>query len=162
MKLINFFIKKKNDKAEENINLALDHYAEIGNLVREARISRNLTIEELSFLSKIPESTLNSIEKNISNQRPKSPFIRSILLKLEECLILEKNELLGLAKDEKIPIKRIKSDFVIRKFDLINTWKGSVLYFLILLITIFTLNRYFISNTNFIELKTIENNIKKN
>ena len=47
--------------------------------------------------------------------------------------------------------------FIFRKFDLINTWQGTVLYFLILILTIFILKRYFILNVNIIEIRNIEN-----
>jgi len=44
-----------------------------------------------------------------------------------------------------------------KKFDLINTWQGSFLYFFILVLTIFILKRYFILNVNIIEIQNIEN-----
>ena len=53
--------------------------------------------------------------------------------------------------------KKEKKGFVIRKFDLINTWQGTLLYFFILLITIFLIKRYFILNVNVIEIQNIEN-----
>jgi len=56
----------------------VDQYIEIANLVKEARIQQNLTIEELSCISKIPERIINSIEDNNKNIRPEYPFIRSI------------------------------------------------------------------------------------
>ena len=48
-----------------------DIYCEIGKLVKEARIQNNLSIKELSHISKIPESSINSIENNIKELRPK-------------------------------------------------------------------------------------------
>ena len=100
-----------------------------------------------------------SIENNDKIIRPKDPFIRSILIKLEECLVLKKNTLLKLAIREKEKFKKEKNDFLISKFDLINTWQGSVLYFCILVLTIFILKRYFVLNVNFIEIQNIENEI---
>ena len=49
--------------------------------------------------------------------------------------------------------------FIVNKFDLINTWQGSLLYFFILVLTIFILKRYFILNVNIIEIQNIENQI---
>ena len=66
----------------------VDEYIEISKLVKEARIQQNLTIKELSYISKIPERIINSIENNNKNVRPEYPFLRSILIKLEECLEL--------------------------------------------------------------------------
>ena len=151
-----------NKKTENKIDLnqeVFDKYREIGKLVKEARIQQNLTIQELSRISKIPEQTINSIENNNKNVRPKYPFIRSILIKLEECLELRKNTLLKLLIRERKTSKKEKNDFLVGKFDLINTWQGSLLYFLILVLTIFILKRYFILNVNIIEIQNIENKI---
>ena len=75
-----------NKKIENNkiLNYELvDNYREIAKLVKEARIQQKLSIQELSRISKIPEQTINSIENNKKNIRPKNPFIRSILIKIE-------------------------------------------------------------------------------
>ena len=154
-----------NKKIENNkiLNYELvDNYREIAKLVKEARIQQKLSIQELSRISKIPEQTINSIENNKKNIRPKFPFIRSILIKLEECLILKKNSLVKLATTERENFKKEKPNFLISKFDLINTWQGTLLYFFILVLTIFILKRYFILNVHIIEIQNIENkNIEK-
>jgi len=152
-----FLINKKSEKNKDFSSGLDDQYIEIAKLVKEARIQQNLTIKELSFISKIPEQTIKSIEDNNENIRPKYPFIRSILIKLEECLGLKKNTLLKLAVQEKKFLKKEAKDFLFRKFDLINTWQGSFLYFFILVLTIFILKRYFILNVNIIEIQNIEN-----
>ena len=154
-----FLFKKNNENKKGLIHEEVDQYIEIGKLVKEARIQQNLTIKELSLISKIPEQTINSIENNNKNIRPKYPFIRSILLKLEDCLVLKKNTLVKLAIRERVTFKKEKKDFLVSKFDLINTWQGSLLYFFILVLTLFILKRYFILNVNIIEIKNIENKI---
>ena len=153
-----YFLNKKNENKEIS-SVFIDQYIEIAKLVKEARIQQNLTIKELSYISKIPERILNSIENNNKNIRPEYPFIRSILIKLEECLGLRKNTLLKLAVRERKILKKGGNDFLFRKFDLINTWVGSILYFFILVLTIFILKRYFILNVNVIEIQNIENQI---
>ena len=158
--LRNIFSFKKN--AENNkvfSNEVIDQYIEIARLVKEARIQKNLTIQELSLISKIPEKTINSIENNNKNLRPKYPFIRSILFKMEECLLLKKNSLVKLATIERKDFKKEKKEFIVSKFDLLNTWHGSLLYFFILVLTIFILKRNFITHVNVIEIQNIENRI---
>ena len=151
---------KKQSEIDNKVNHGLvDQYGEIARLVKEARIQRNITIQELSGISKIPEQTIISIENNNKNTRPKYPFIRSILIKLEECLGLKKNTLEKLVIREGEPSKKENKDFIINKFDLINTWQGSLLYFFILILTVFILKRYFILNVNVIEIQNIENKI---
>ena len=152
-----FLLNKKSDKNKDFSNNVVDHYEEIAKIVKEARIQQNLSIKELSKMSKIPEQTINSIENNITNIRPKYPFIRSILIKLEECLVLKKNTLVKLVIREKETFKIEKKDFLVSKLDLINTWQGTLLYFFILVLTIFILKRYFILNVNVIEIQNIEN-----
>ena len=154
-----FLLNKKSEKNKDLNPVLVDQYIEIAKLVKEARIQQNLTIHELSRISKIPEQTINSIEKNNKNIRPKYPFIRSVLIKLEDCLLLKKNTLVDIAIKEKKTFKKEKKDFLVGKFDLINTWQGSILYFFILVLTIFVLKRYFILNVNVIEIQKIENKI---
>ena len=152
-----FLFNKKSDTNKDFSSGMVDQYIEIAKLVKEGRIKQNLTIKELSYISKIPERIINSIENNNKNVRPEYPFIRSILIKLEECLVLKKNTLLKLAVKERKILKKEGKDFLFRKFDLINTWQGSLLYFFILVLTLFLLKRYFILNVNVIEIQNIEN-----
>ena len=135
MKIFNINFLKTSNKIldEKKHNQNYDRYDEIGKLVKKARIQNNLSIKELSDISKIPESSINSIEKNIKDLRPKYPFIRSILLKLEKCLSLKKNTLAGLTIAE-----------------------NNIFYFLFLISILFIMNRYFISNINIIEFQIIE------
>ena len=156
----NLFLLNKKTKNNKDLNEGVvDQYRELAKLVKEARIQRNITLKELSRISKIPERTIISIENNDKNIRPKDPFIRSILIKLEECLVLKKNTLVKLAIREKETFKKEKNDFLISKYDLINTWQGSFLYFFILVLTIFILKRYFVLNVNVIDIQNIENKI---
>jgi len=156
----NLFLFKKQSRIDNEVNHGfIDQYEEIARLVKEARIQKNITIQELSGISKIPERTIISIENNNKNTRPKYPFIRSILIKLEECLGLKKNTLEKLAIREGESPKKENNDYFVNKFDLINTWQGSLLYFFILVLTIFLLKRYFIVSVNVIDIQNIENKI---
>ena len=156
--LKNIFLFNKKVEIKEGLNQRVfDQYEEIANLVKEARIKRNLTIKDLSRISKIPEITINSIENNNLKYIPKYPYLRSILIKLEECLYFKKNTLINLAIREVEVFNREKQNFIFRTFDLINTWQGILLYFFVLILTIFFLKRYFILNVNIIEIQNIEN-----
>ena len=96
-----FLFNKKSKKNKEFGSQLVDQYIEIAKLVKEARIQQKLTVKELSYISKIPERIINSIENNNKNIRPKYPFIRSVLIKLEKCLVLKKNTLLKLEVRER-------------------------------------------------------------
>ncbi len=144
-----FKIKKKKDSIA-------DPYINIGNIIKESRVKKNLSIEDLSFLSKIPISTILGIENNVKELIPPYPFTRSILLKLEECLSLEKFKLIKLSQKDCIPInKRMKRNFTVTKIDLFNSWQGSFIYLFLIVISIFVLNSYYLNN-RVIEFKYIE------
>ena len=163
LKSLFLFKNKNNSNNQKELNQKVfDQYSEIAKLVKEARIRENLTLQELSRISRIPEESIYSIENNVENARPKYPFLRSILIKLEDCLKLKKNTLLKEAIKERKTFKREKKDFILSKFDFINTWQGSVLYFLMLITAIFILKRYFILNVNIIEIQNIENEVIEN
>ena len=158
--LKNLILFNKKFENETSLNqVEFNQYAEIAKLVKEARNQQNLTIQELSFVSKIPEKIIISIENNNENTRPKYPFIRSILIKLEECLAFKRNTLVDLSTRKRETFKKDKKEFVFSKFDIINTWQGSLLYFFILISTLFILKRYFVLNVNVIEIQNIENKI---
>ena len=156
MKLFNFK-KFKQLKINNNKDNAVDPYINIGNIVKENRIKKNLSIEDLSFLSKIPISTIFGIENNVKKLIPPYPFTRSILLKLEECLSLEKLQLIKFIHKESIPMnKKMKRDFIFTKINLFNSWQGNFIYLVLIIISIFVLNSYYLNN-RVIEFKYIEN-----
>ena len=117
MKFFNIdFLRKKNKIIDEKNNIKnYDRFFEIAKLVKDARIQNNLSIEELSDISKIPQSSIHSIEENIKELRPKYPFIRSILFKLEKCLSMKDNTLVGLTNKETNTFQKSKKSLIIRK-----------------------------------------------
>tara|TARA_B100001093_G_scaffold344416_1_gene329175 strand:+ start:483 stop:968 length:486 start_codon:yes stop_codon:yes gene_type:complete len=157
MKIFNINFSQKNKKSEEqNHNKKYDQYDEIGKLVKQARIQNNLSVKELSNISKITESSIISIENNIKDLRPRDPYLRSILFKLEKCLTLKNNSLVGLVIKETNTLEKNKKNYIIRKFDFLNSWQGSLFYFLFLILILFFINRHFISKINIIEIQIIE------
>ena len=155
MKLFSFQ-KFEKFKIKKNRDIIVDPYISIGNIIKESRVKKNLSIEDLSFLSKIPVSTISGIENNLKELIPPHPFTRSILLKLEECLSLEKFELIKLIQTDYITSnKRIEKNFTFTKIDLFNSWQGNFIYFFIILLSIFVLNSYYLNN-RVIEFKYIE------
>ena len=133
-----------------------DPYINIGEIIKENRVEKNLSIEDLSSLSKIPISTIFGLENNVKELIPPYPFTRSILLKLEECLSLENLKLIKLMQKEYIPTNKIiKRNFTFTKIDLFNSWQGSFIYLFIIIISIFVLNSYYLNN-RIIEFKYIE------
>ena len=152
---------KKNESKNFNVQDLYNEsesYLEIASFVKEARIKKDLSIEDLSLISRIPKRIINAIENNDDKVRPKYPFIRSILFKLEDCLSMKKSSLVDLLVKEK-KISKKNTNFLVRNFDLINTWEGSILYLLILILSLFVLKRYFFYDVNIINIQTIEEKI---
>lgn len=159
MKLFKFKRKKKLDTKKKN--KGTDPYFEIGKLVREARIGRNLSINDLASISMIPVSTLIAIENNNKDLLPQYPFIRSILLKLEDCLQIEKFKLVELNNNQELPIKKkLRPNIIINKLDIINSWQGTLTYFLVIIVSLFILNSYY-TKSRVIEFKYIEKDLIK-
>ena len=155
MKLF-YFKKFEKLNLKKNKGFIVDPFIDIGNIVKENRIKKNLSIEDLSFLSKIPISTISGIENNEKELIPPYPFTKSILIKLEECLSLEKFELTKLIQTDYIASnKRIERNFTFTKIDLFNSWQGNFIYLFLIVISIFVLNSYYLNN-RVIEFKYIE------
>ena len=163
MKLFRIKFLKGNDLSlKNNSDSKVDPYIEIGKIVKEARLLNNLSIEDLSQISKIPLTTIMAIENNVENLRPQAPFIKSILYKLEDCLNLKNSQLIELANSEETPVKgKTKVNYFANKFDLMNSsWQLCLTYILMLLISILILNIHYL-NTKTIEFKFIDETISK-
>ena len=153
---LSFFQEIKKFKLKKNRESIVDPFINIGNIIKENRVKKNLSIEDLSFLSKIPISTILGIENNVKELIPPYPFTRSILLKLEDCLSLEKFKLIKIIQKDSIQTnKRMKRNFTFPKIDLFNSWQGSFIYLFLIVISIFVLNSYYLNN-RIIEFKFIE------
>ena len=160
--ITNLFKKRKNINLKEDKNMNSNAYKEIGNIIKDSRINKNMSIEYLSKVSKLPQSTITSIEENIENKRPQYPFIRSILLKLEECLDLEKYTLVKIIKNENRTNKRKSNiNYLVNKLDLLNSMEGNIIYIFILVISIFIINNYYL-NSRTVEFEIIKYENKKN
>tara|TARA_B100000609_G_C17000494_1_gene323422 strand:+ start:121 stop:600 length:480 start_codon:yes stop_codon:yes gene_type:complete len=150
------FKKFEKLKIKKKRNIVADPYINIGNIIKESRVKKNLSIEDLSTLSKIPTSTILGLENNVKESIPQYPFTKSILLKLEEYLCLEKFKLVKLIQADNLPTnKRTKRNFTFNKIDLFNSWQGGVIYLFLIVFSIFVLNSYFLNN-RVIEFKYIE------
>ena len=159
MEIFNF-IKFKKLKRKNNKEKSVDPYINIGTIIKESRVKKNLSIEDLSIISKIPISTILGIENNVKELIPPYPFTRSILLKLEECLSLEKFKLINLIQKDLYPTnKKIKRNFTFSNINLFNSWQGNFIYLFLIIISIFVLNSYFLNN-RVIEFKYIEKSSK--
>ena len=89
--LKNLFLFNKKTENNKGLNQGVvDQFIEISKLTREARIQRNLTIQELSYISKIPEQIINSIENNDKNTIPKVSLYKININQVRGMLVIKK------------------------------------------------------------------------
>ena len=125
-----FLFNKKSEKNKEFSPELVDQSLEIAKLVKEARIQQNLTIKELSYISKIPERIISSIENNNKSTRPEYPFIRSNLLKIKSFFSFLYISFSLVANFTNVFFFNTKHSSNLIKIDLIKGYSGLVLLLL--------------------------------
>ena len=91
---------------------SIDNFSltKIGNLIREARISRNQSINELASILKMSEQQLKAIEEGREDLLPEKVFIRAMVNRISEKLKLDIKEMMGdsVYKKEKTKIENVE------------------------------------------------------
>ena len=75
--------------SEENINEELSSLKRIGNFIKEARLSRNQSIEELASELKIGAHQLEAIEEGNEENLPEKVFVRAMIRRISQKLKLD-------------------------------------------------------------------------
>ena len=110
------------------------------NLFISQRKKFGVSLEELSKKTMISKNVLIAIENGWGKYLPENTYLISMLKKLEIELNLEKGSLNGLLAQKVIinKISRFKLKFI--NIDFLNSWIGSLLYFIFMLSSILLLN----------------------
>ena len=110
------------------------------NLFKAQRKKSGISIEQLSNETKISRNVLIAIENGWKKYLPEKTYLISMIKSLELKLNLEKGSLNGLSiqKDSINNVSRFKFNFI--NIDFLNSWIGSLLYFIIMLLSILALN----------------------
>ena len=77
----------------------------IGNTIKEARISKNQSVNELASDLKISEKQLKAIEEGRDDLLPEKVFVKAMINKISEKLKIDINELMNEFNHEKEQIK---------------------------------------------------------
>ncbi len=95
----------------------------IGNLIKEARISNNQSVNELASNLKISEQQLKAIEEGRDDLLPEKVFVRAMIRKISEKLKIDINDLMNEFNNQKeqIKIEEIVED-VPKKVKIKNTF----------------------------------------
>ena len=117
-----------------------NEFFEAINLFKTQRLKIGISLETLSKETKISRNVLIAIENGWKKYLPEKTYLISMIKSLELKLNLEKGSLNGLSiqKDSINNVSRFKLNFI--NIDFLNSWIGSLLYFIIMLLSILALN----------------------
>ena len=140
---LNFpFKKSSSGLSDSHDNPHSDNeFSEAINLFKTRRLKIGISLETLSKETKISRNVLIAIENGWKKYLPEKTYLISMIKSLELKLNLEKGSLNGLSiqKDSiNNNVSRFKLNFI--NIDFLNSWIGSLLYFIIMLLSILALN----------------------
>ena len=165
---LNFPFKKSSPGLSEESDKSVydKKFSEAINLFKNQREKAGISLEQLSKETKISRNVLIAIENGWETYLPETTYLISMIKTLEIKLNLEKGSLSGLSKKENTvnTISRFKFNFI--NIDFLNSWIGSLIYIIFMLLSILALNsqqRYLIKiNSVSTEPIIIEKTIMKN
>ena len=110
------------------------------NLFKSHRKELGISLEELSYKTKISRNVLIAIENGWKKYLPETTYLISMLKILEIELNLESGSLNGLLAPKIInnSLSNFKFNFI--NIDFLNSWIGSLLYLIFMLLSILALN----------------------
>ena len=139
---LNFPFKKASSGLSDSHNKPLsdNEFFEAINLFKTQRLKIGISLETLSKETKISRNVLIAIENGWKKYLPEKTYLISMIKSLELKLNLEKGSLNGLSiqKESINNVSRFKLNFI--NIDFLNSWIGSLLYFIIMLLSILALN----------------------
>ena len=95
----------ENKSLTENNNIEQSSLKRIGNFIKEARLSRDQSIEELAAILKIGEHQLKAIEDGNQDQLPEQVFIKAMVRRIAQKLKLDSEFIMNEFKTERQEIK---------------------------------------------------------
>ena len=116
-----------------------------GQLLREQREQRGLSLRDLSRQVRITTPVLEALERNWPERLPEPAYLVAMLHRLEENLELEPGSLRGALPEQTLPFQGSqhsrRTRFTVGSIDIFTTWQGSVLYGLAIVGSLFALNQ---------------------
>ena len=164
MKLNIPLIKRKKRRAYKNSDQKSSKilFLESSYLLKKRRKELGISRIQLEERTKITTSVLEAIENGWPDKLPEPAYLASMLIILENELGLKRNALDGilLGNKSKEQEKEFQS-LAIGNIDLLRSWEGGLLYFILIISSIFGLNHQQISisrrNANTVEPMIAQN-----
>ncbi len=156
--------KKQEEDHESNINLDKD-FSNACLKMKESRLKSGITINQLSSKTKVSISVLEAIENGWQHLLPERTFLRQMLTSIEAELGLSEKSLIDILNKSKAPTKKKPlRTFTPAKIDFFRSWEGNLIYIILIMISIFVLNRQqiYLSNINAITTSPLKINSFKN
>ncbi len=157
-----FFRVQIKDKSYAEIQ---SKYIEAVKVLKKKRKEYGISRKDLSVQTRISISVLEAIEKGWVEKLPEKAYLSSMLIILEDSLGIERNKLKGILDQSKEPLNSTSyQTFTPGNIEIYTTWQGSLIYFIIMFVSIIALNnqqRYLVS-LNSISLNPIGGFINKN
>ena len=100
-----FALKEIKSNPEDNNKKEQSSLKRIGNFVKEARLSRELSIEELASDLKIGSHQLKAIEEGNEEELPEKVFVKAMVRRISQKLKLDTEFIMNEFKTEKQEIK---------------------------------------------------------
>jgi len=139
---LNFLFKKSpSGLSDSDDKPASDkQFLEAINLFTSKRKKYGISLEELAKKTKISRNVLIAIENGWKEYLPETTYLISMTKRLEVELNLEKGGLDGLLAKKVIinNLSRFKFNFI--NIDFLNSWIGTLFYFIFMLLSILVLN----------------------
>ena len=89
-------MKEIKSNPKDNTKKEQSSLKRIGNFIKEARLSRNQSIEELAFDLKIGAHQLEAIEEGNEEKLPEKVFVKAMIRRISQKLKLDTEFLLSL------------------------------------------------------------------
>lgn len=124
---------------------AMSPLLEAGQLLRQRREERGLSMRDLSRETRITTPVLEALERGWSDRLPEAAYLGTMLVQLERHLELPASSLQGaLPANQANRLRgpgRRTSRFTLGSIDIISTWQGGVVYGVVMLGTLAMLNQ---------------------
>ncbi len=133
---IRFFEKEKN-----KVFIANEIYQQTGKQLKEERERQGISRNQLSIKTKITPAIIESIEEGWIDKLPEEAYLISMLEKIEDQLRLNKGTLDCFVRINSPHRKDGSSTKIdLSNIDILTTWKGNIIYVVVLAISIYALN----------------------
>ncbi len=169
LEITNLYSKEKGQEEDHKSNINLDKdFFNACLRMKDSRLKSGITINQLASKTKVSISVLEAIENGWQHQLPERTFLRQMLTSIEAELGLSKKSLVDILNKSKSPIKKKPlRTFTAAKIDLFRSWEGNLIYIILIIISIFLLNRQqiYLLNINTITISPLNingfSNLKK-